>query len=349
MDPTVLELRDVSKIFPGAGTAAGHKAVDGVSLEISRGSFFSLLGPSGCGKTTTLRLIAGFDAPSAGEIRLNGACIEMLPPYRRNVNTVFQSYALFPHLTVRGNVEFGLKRSGASGQRDADDDAGRVARVLDQLQLTGKESRKPGDLSGGERQRVALARALVLEPEVLLLDEPLSALDPQLRKQVRAELKDLQRRTGITFLMVTHDQEEALSLSDCMAVMNRGRIEQVGTPQELYQRPATRFVASFLGAMNWVGGRGVRPEAVRISRNGSNDRRRATVVQTIFLGATAHVEARLGSGEAFVVHMNPGEAAYAPGEAVFLSWDAADEQAFASEHSMDETGRTKPDKGAAKP
>ncbi|HSR06853.1 MAG TPA: ABC transporter ATP-binding protein, partial [Bryobacteraceae bacterium] len=196
----ILELRGVSKDFPG------HRAVRKVSLGIERGSFFSLLGPSGCGKTTTLRLIAGFETPSAGEIWLNGVRIDGLPPYRRSVNTVFQNYALFPHLTVRGNVEFGL--------RSARDAAERVRRVLEQLQLLEKESRKPAQLSGGERQRVALARALVLAPEVLLLDEPLSALDPQLRKQVRAELKELQRRTGVTFLFVTHDQEEALALSD---------------------------------------------------------------------------------------------------------------------------------------
>ena len=245
----VLELRRVSKQFPG------HRAVHEVSLAIPRGTFFSLLGPSGCGKTTTLRLIAGFETPTAGEIWLNGARIDQAPPYQRNVNTVFQNYALFPHLTVQGNVEFGLRRTGAA---DVDQ---RARRVIEQVQLSGKETRKPSELSGGERQRVALARSLVLAPDVLLLDEPLSALDPQLRKQVRSELKDLQRRTGVTFLFVTHDQEEALSLSDQMAVMNAGEIEQTGAPQELYQRPATRFVASFLGAMNWINGCGVRPEA----------------------------------------------------------------------------------------
>src|SRR5437868_2571032 len=236
----ILELRRVSKQF------ANHRAVADVSLDVPPGSFFALLGPSGCGKTTTLRMIAGFEQPTAGEILLNGESIAHLPPYARNVNTVFQNYALFPHLTVSGNVEFGLRRSAAS------DLAGRVARVLEQVSLTGKESRKPSELSGGERQRVALARALVLQPDVLLLDEPLSALDPQLRKQVRSELKDLQRRIGITFLFVTHDQEEALALSDCVAIMQHGEIEQIGTPQELYQKPRSRFVASFLGEMNWV-------------------------------------------------------------------------------------------------
>src|ERR1700720_839133 len=231
----ILELRRVSKQF------LGHHAVRDLSIAIPRGTFFSLLGPSGCGKTTTLRLIAGFETPSSGEIWLNGARIDEAPPYRRNVNTVFQNYALFPHLTVQGNVEFGLRRSGAADMET------RVRRVIEQVQLAGKESRKPSELSGGERQRVALARSLVLAPDVLLLDEPLSALDPNLRKQVRGELKSLQRRTGITFLLVTHDQEEALSLSDQIAVMNRGRLEQLGTPEDIYLRPQTRFVASFLG------------------------------------------------------------------------------------------------------
>ncbi|MEQ1946647.1 MAG: ABC transporter ATP-binding protein [Bryobacteraceae bacterium] len=330
MTPHVLELRDVTKTFasrdgrePKAGD--GHTAVAGVSLRIARGSFFSLLGPSGCGKTTTLRMIAGFESPDSGEIRLNGNRIDALPPYRRSVNTVFQNYALFPHLTVLGNVEFGLKQGGKS----ANDAAVRVARLLGQLQLNGKESRRPNELSGGERQRVALARALVLEPDVLLLDEPLSALDPQLRKQVRAELKDLQRRTGITFLMVTHDQEEALSLSDSMAVMHRGRIEQTGTPQELYQKPATKFVASFLGAMNWLEGRGVRPEAVRLSRNELAGAYRGTVRATLFLGAASQVEVRLERGEVFTVQTAPGES-WADGETAFVSWDAAQEHRFAA-------------------
>src|SRR5579871_6265004 len=216
----ILELRGVSKQF------AKHRALNDVSLAVPRGAFFSLLGPSGCGKTTALRLIAGFETPTSGEVWLNGARIDSLPPYRRNVSTVFQSYALFPHLDVRGNIEFGLKRKRAT------DIAPKVAKVIEQVQLIGKESRKPAELSGGERQRVALARSLVLAADVLLLDEPLSALDPLLRKQVRGELKDLQRHVGITFLFVTHDQEEALSMSDRMAVMNRGVIEQIGTPEE---------------------------------------------------------------------------------------------------------------------
>jgi ABC-type Fe3+/spermidine/putrescine transport system ATPase subunit len=306
----ILELRGVSKDFPG------HRAVRGVSLGIERGSFFSLLGPSGCGKTTTLRLIAGFETPTSGEIWLNGARIDALPPFRRNVNTVFQNYALFPHLTVRGNVEFGLRRAG--------DAAERVRQVLEQLQLSEKESRKPAQLSGGERQRVALARALVLAPDVLLLDEPLSALDPQLRKQVRAELKELQRRTGVTFLFVTHDQEEALALSDRIAIMNAGEVEQTGTPQELYQKPRSRFVASFLGEMNWVDGAGIRPECVRVSCDLG---RAGTITHTTFLGPHRHCTIRLEGGEVITAQTAAG-AEHKPGEAVRVSWDAADELRF---------------------
>jgi len=306
----ILELRGVSKDFPG------QRAVREVSLDIERGSFFSLLGPSGCGKTTTLRLIAGFETPSAGEIWLNGARIDRLPPYRRNVNTVFQNYALFPHLTVRGNVEFGLRRAG--------DAAERVHQVLEQLQLLEKESRKPAQLSGGERQRVALARALVLAPDVLLLDEPLSALDPQLRKQVRAELKELQRRTGVTFLFVTHDQEEALALSDRIAVMNAGEVEQAGTPQELYQKPRSRFVASFLGEMNWVDGAGIRPECVRLS---CEEGRPGTITHTTFLGPHQHFTIRLEGGEVVTAQV-PARAEHSAGEAIRVSWDKADELRF---------------------
>src|SRR5579872_223022 len=252
----ILELCDISKDYPN------QKALDRVSLAVPRGAFFSLLGPSGCGKTTTLRLVAGFEQPTSGEVRLNGSTINHLKPYQRNVSTVFQNYALFPHLSVQDNIEFGLRRRGGANI------AARVGQMLDLLKLTGKERRRPSEISGGERQRVALARSLVLAPDVLLLDEPLSALDPDLRKQVRAELKDLQRRSGVAFLFVTHDQEEALSLSDRIGVMHQGALEQIGTPREIYQQPRTRFVASFLGAMNWIGGVGVRPECTRISSEG---------------------------------------------------------------------------------
>jgi ABC-type Fe3+/spermidine/putrescine transport system ATPase subunit len=311
----ILELRGVSKHFPG------HPAVTEVSLAVAHGEFFSLLGPSGCGKTTTLRVIAGFENPTAGEVWLSGARIDGLPPYRRNVNTVFQSYALFPHLTVRGNVEFGLRRKSADGIES------RARKVIEQVRMEGKESRSIAALSGGERQRIALARALVLEPDVLLLDEPLSALDPQLRKQLRAELKDLQRRVGVTFVFVTHDQEEALSMSDRIAVMNAGRVEQVGTPQEIYQRPATRFVASFLGAMNWINGIGIRPECTRISRVPENGARPAVISRSVFLGPAVHVEAMLEGGEA-VTAQTAGEQVFQPGEAVHIWWKSNDELRF---------------------
>ena len=311
----VLELTNVSKAF------ATHKAVDDVSFAIPRGAFFSLLGPSGCGKTTTLRLVAGFDAPTVGEIRLNGERIDLLPPYQRNVNTVFQSYALFPHLTVQGNVEFGLRNKS----KDANPAADKVRRVLEQLELSGKESRKPSELSGGEKQRVALARALVLSPEVLLLDEPLSALDPQLRQQVRAELRDLQKKTGVTFLFVTHDQEEALSLSDTLAVMRAGRVEQMGTPQELYRKPRTKFVAAFLGDINWIGGVGVRPESILITRAAEAGSKMAVVSATTFLGPSAHVTTTIEDGTRVTVQVPSSDGPYAAQETVYLSWSAHDE------------------------
>lgn len=317
MQGPILQLRGVTKRF------AAHAAVNGVTLDVPRGSFFSLLGPSGCGKTTTLRMIAGFEQPDQGEIHLNGSRIDALPPYRRNVNTVFQNYALFPHLTVRGNIEFGLRRKNLAGIE------ARVRAVLDQVRLQDKSSRLPSQLSGGERQRVALARSLVLQPDVLLLDEPLSALDPQLRKQVRAELKDLQRRVGITFLFVTHDQEEALAMSDFIAVMNRGNLEQTGTPEQVYRRPRTRFVASFLGAMNWINGCGLRPECLRLSRTACAGSTPAVVASSTFLGPIVHVEARLPSGELCTVQI-PAHGFTAPGtgDAIHLCWDAADELRF---------------------
>jgi ABC-type Fe3+/spermidine/putrescine transport system ATPase subunit len=296
--------------------------VDDVSLFIEQGAFYSLVGPSGCGKTTTLRMVAGFEQPTAGDVLLNGARINHLRPYERNVTTVFQNYALFPHLTVRGNVEFGLRRHG---ERDL---GRKVHDVLELVQLTGKESRYPAQLSGGERQRVALARALVLAPAVLLLDEPLSALDPTLRKLVRGELKALQRRIGITFLFVTHDQEEALSLSDRIAIMNRGRVEQEGTPEDLYRRPATRFVAGFLGAVNWVGSVGVRPEATRVSdETAAADAplRTAVVESTSFLGNCVHVETRLSTGERVVSEIAPELARFRPGDPVHVWWRNTDE------------------------
>jgi ABC-type Fe3+/spermidine/putrescine transport system ATPase subunit len=307
----VLELFDVSKHFPG------HKAVDRVSLHLDPGEFFALLGPSGCGKTTTLRMVAGFEMPTSGEIRLNGASIGQLKPYQRNVNTVFQNYALFPHLTVQQNVEFGLRRTGRG------EVVRKVREVVELVQLAGKEGRLPAQLSGGERQRVALARSLVMAPEVLLLDEPLSALDPNLRKQLRAELKALQRRVGIAFLFVTHDKEEALSLSDRIGVMHKGVLEQVGTPEEIYLRPKTRFVASFLGAMNWMGPIGVRPECVRASAAGPG--RSGIVNRTVFLGNCVQIEANLEDGSEIVAEVGRVDGQFAPGARVYFSWDVRDE------------------------
>ena len=231
-------------------------AVDDVSLQIEGGEFFSLLGPSGCGKTTTLRIIGGFEYPTAGEVYINGEMMANIPPYRRPVNTVFQNYALFPHKTVAQNIAFGLQMKKASKAETSD----AVERSLELIQLPGYGDRKPNELSGGERQRVALARALINEPTILLLDEPLSALDLKLRKQMQLELKALQRKVGITFVYVTHDQGEALALSDRMAVMNGGKILQVGTPSEIYDSPQSRFVADFIGTSNFL-------EGIRTSEN----------------------------------------------------------------------------------
>jgi len=235
-----VELRNVTKRF---GELA---AVDDLSLELSRGEFFTLLGPSGCGKTTTLRMIAGFEQPSEGEIRIEGQDVAQLPPHKRPTNTVFQSYALFPHLSVEANVAFGLKRKKVA----KDEIAERVEAELERVGLASHAKRKPSQLSGGMQQRVALARALVNLPKVLLLDEPLGALDLKLRKGLQVELKRIQREVGITFVYVTHDQEEALTMSDRIAVMNRGRVEQVASPEEVYNRPATTFVAGFIGVSN---------------------------------------------------------------------------------------------------
>jgi len=319
----VLELRHVSRDFPG------HRAVDNISLELERGGFYSLLGPSGCGKTTTLRMIGGFEQPSAGDVLLNGSVVNALKPFERDVSTVFQSYALFPHLTALGNVEFGLR------ERKLADRKPRAMRALELVQLTGKHDRTPAQLSGGERQRVALARSLVLEPQILLLDEPLAALDPKLRKEMRTELKAMQRKTGITFLFVTHDQEEALSMSDKVAVMNQGRIEQFGTPEEVYLRPASRFVAGFLGAINWFGKAGVRPESTRVSRDRPDHVPccRAAVESTLFFGNVVHVNSVLDEGGRAVAELlrtqTTGEQNhFKEGEPVWIHWEPADELHF---------------------
>ncbi|WP_409518392.1 MULTISPECIES: ABC transporter ATP-binding protein [unclassified Haematobacter] len=247
-EKSMITIRRVSKAF-GRGEAS-VRALDDVSLEIAQGEFFTLLGPSGCGKTTLLRMIAGFEMPTEGEIFLDGAAISHLPPNRRPVNTVFQSYALFPHLTVAENIAFGLKMLGRSRAEQRQ----RTERMLSLVRLDSLAGRRTSQLSGGQQQRVALARALAPEPKVLLLDEPLSALDLQLRKEMQVELKRLQTETGITFVFVTHDQEEALTMSDRIGVMSAGRLQQTGTPREVYTRPANRFVAAFIGETNLLRG-----------------------------------------------------------------------------------------------
>lgn len=319
----VLELRALSKHFPT------HVAVNNISVTVTRGEFFGLVGPSGCGKTTTLRLIGGFEVPTAGEIFLDGRPLGTLPPYERSVSTVFQNYALFPHLTVTQNIAFGLERRGGLSKTEI---RKRVGRILELVQLTGKESHLPRQISGGERQRVALGRSLVLEPQVLLLDEPLSALDPNLRKQMRKQLKEVQRRVGIAFLFITHDQEEALSMSDRLAVMNRGKLEQTGTPHELYQRPQSRFVADFLGEVNWINGTGIRPEAVRLSKDPpigeiTADQRvfQGAVRGSTFLGNCIHVHAELADGAQCTAELSGQQPTFAPGQPVHVWWNAADE------------------------
>jgi spermidine/putrescine transport system ATP-binding protein len=248
-DLAAIELVGVEKEF----TAGGHdvKAVDRIDLRIAEGEFFSLLGPSGCGKTTTLRMIAGFEEPTSGQILLHGRDVVGVPPFRRDVNMVFQQYALFPHMDVFENVAFGLRRKKVA----KDEIARRVAVALALVELAGREKRRPRQLSGGQQQRVALARALVNRPRALLLDEPLGALDLKLRQAMQLELKRIQREVGITFVYVTHDQEEALTMSDRLVVMDAGRIEQLGSPRELYEHPATRFVANFIGTSNILTGR----------------------------------------------------------------------------------------------
>jgi spermidine/putrescine ABC transporter ATP-binding subunit len=242
---TSVEIRGLTKLF---GEVA---AVDSVSLDIRRGEFFSLLGPSGCGKTTLLRMIGGFELPTEGSLRINGADMTRVPPYERPVNMVFQHYALFPHLTVEENVGFGMRYKGIPRESEGS----KIAAALSLVQLSGFEKRRPHELSGGQRQRVALARALALEPQVLLLDEPLGALDQKLRKEVQVQLKHLQRALGITFVFVTHDQEEALTMSDRIAVMNRGRVEQMDEAARVFERPSTEFVANFMGASNFFAAR----------------------------------------------------------------------------------------------
>jgi spermidine/putrescine transport system ATP-binding protein len=322
-------------------------AVDDVSLEIEHGSFFAMLGPSGCGKTTTLRMIGGFEEPTSGTIYLGEDPVTGRPPYKRDVNTVFQSYALFPHLSIFENVAFGLRRRGIRGG----DVRGRVTEILRLVGLTGMEKRKPRQLSGGQQQRIALARALVNKPRVLLLDEPLGALDLKLRKQMQLELKAIQHDVGITFVHVTHDQEEAMTMADQIAIMNSGRIEQLGTPGELYEQPQTAFVAGFLGISNLLPGTvsamdavrlddgttvkvpqealrgrsghvavGVRPEKIRLG-HGEENRLTGRLLETAYVGvATQYVlETRAGNISVYVQNSEPGRQEAAPSE---ISWSS---------------------------
>jgi putative spermidine/putrescine transport system ATP-binding protein len=304
-------------------------AVDGIDLEILRGEFFTMLGPSGSGKTTTLRLIAGFERPDSGRIMLGGEDVAGRAPYERDVNTVFQDYALFPHMTVGENVEYGLKVKGVARKRRSE----QMRHVLDVVRLGGLEGRKPAQLSGGQRQRVALARAIVNNPRVLLLDEPLGALDLKLRVQMQTELKGIQRDVGITFVYVTHDQEEALTMSDRIAVFNHGRIEQVGTPVEVYEHPSTEFVAGFVGVSNVLerGGRRftVRPEKITMlepdARPEGFDTEPGVVEEVVYVGAVTRYVVRLDAGGTLtVVSQNTeGLSARPPeerGRRVLLAW-----------------------------
>ena len=321
-------------------------AVDGISVEIPRGSFFALLGPSGCGKTTTLRMIGGFEEPDEGRILLGDHDVVGLPPYKRDVNTVFQSYALFPHMTIEGNVAFGLERRGVPKRERT----GRVREILSLVGLEGFAARKPKQLSGGQQQRVALARALVNQPRVLLLDEPLGALDLKLRKNMQLELKRIQSEIGITFVHVTHDQEEAMTMADTIAVMNGGRIEQLGPPQELYERPATAFVAGFLGVSNLLAGTiegpgtvrldsgalvqapengrtgrvaaGVRPEKITLGPGGGANELAGTVTETAYIGVATQVVVATAAGtvQVFAQNLDSGGRVPVPGSNVILTW-----------------------------
>jgi iron(III) transport system ATP-binding protein len=245
-----LRLVNVTKIFPGRGGEGEVTAVDNVSIDIEEGELVTLLGPSGCGKTTNLRMIAGFEFPTSGEIYLDGKTVNDLPPHKRDMSMVFQSYAIFPHLSVYENVAYGLKVKRLPKKEIAE----RVAATLDLVELGGYEKRAPNQLSGGQQQRVALARALIMEPKVLLMDEPLSNLDAKLREQMRGEIRRIQKLLGITSVYVTHDQVEAMTISDRVVVMNEGRIDQVGTPTEIYRHPQTRFIADFIGRANFITG-----------------------------------------------------------------------------------------------
>jgi putative spermidine/putrescine transport system ATP-binding protein len=295
----LIEIRNLTKSFGSV------RAVDGVDLDIHAGEFLTLLGPSGSGKTTVLRMIAGFETPDSGSVKLNGVDITYLPPYERDVNTVFQDYALFPHMDVISNIEYGLRVKGVA----KDERREKALKALEQVRLAGYENRKPNQLSGGQRQRVALARALVNRPSVLLLDEPLGALDLKLRQQMQIELKELQREVGITFIFVTHDQEEALTMSDRIAVFDRGRIQQLDKPSAIYERPTNEFVAGFVGISNLISGAAaqailgksgtftVRPEKIHIGKPQSNMRSADGLIKEVeYLGPSTRFLVQLDAG-----------------------------------------------------
>ena len=310
----LIEIRNLTKSFGAV------KAVNGVDLDIHAGEFLTLLGPSGSGKTTVLRMIAGFETPDSGTITLNNADITYLPPYERDVNTVFQDYALFPHMDVISNIEYGLRVKGVEKNERRE----KALRALDQVRLSGYENRKPHQLSGGQRQRVALARALVNRPSVLLLDEPLGALDLKLRERMQIELKELQRQVGITFIFVTHDQEEALTMSDRIAAFNNGKIEQIDTPKNIYDSPRTKFVAEFVGKTNTIEINGskvnVRPESIRVADKEVKSERSysGTLRDIIFVGATTRFVVDTPVG--LVTALN-AEGNLKRGDSVYVSWE----------------------------
>jgi putative spermidine/putrescine transport system ATP-binding protein len=326
-----VKFENVSRVF---GTT---RAADDLTFEVYDGEFFSMLGPSGSGKTTCLRLIAGFEQPDTGHIIVHGKNVEGVPPYERDVNTVFQDYALFPHMTVARNVEYGLMIKKVAEQERRR----RAAEALEMVKLTGMGERKPSQLSGGQRQRVALARALVNRPAVLLLDEPLGALDLKLREQMQVELKSLQRQVGITFIYVTHDQTEALSMSDRLAVFDSGRIEQIGTPAQIYEHPATAFVAGFVGVSNVISGAlaqrlagsprafSIRPEKISLLEAGGSVPAGMLSVEgqiesATYLGANTRIVVDVGGSKIAVIQQNTGNTGMSntvAGKTVFMAWN----------------------------